>query len=256
MFPFPVDFQVGLDGTVLAFAIGVSLATALVFGLAPAWSASRLRLVPALKEPAGGDAGVGRRRITLRDTLVVGQLALSLVLLVSGALLTRGLLTARGTDIGFDPSPIASLSFNLQMNGYDQARAAAFRKRAIEELGALPGVEVVSTSSRLPLAPDINMTGIKVMGVHQPEDDAALVDQVSVGADYFRAVGVPIVSGRAFTQDDIDRERGVVIVNETLARQVLARRLGGRSSHLPRGLRPGAARNRRCGARSQGAVRR
>ncbi len=218
VFPFPVDFQVSLDPTVLAFAITISLATAVVFGLAPAWSASRLQLVPALKEPTGDQTG-GRRRISLRDALVVGQLALSLVLLVSGALLTRGLLTARGTDIGFDPSPVASLGFNLQMNGYDADRAAAFRTRAIEEIGALPGVEAVSTSTRLPLAPDINMTGIKVMGFHQPDDDASLVDQVSVGADYFTVVGVPIVSGRAFSEDDVAQARPVVIVNETLARQ-------------------------------------
>ena len=65
-----------------------------------------------------------RRRVTLRDGLVVAQLALSLVLLVAGALLTRGLLRARGTDLGFDPTPVASLEFNLQMNGYDEARAA------------------------------------------------------------------------------------------------------------------------------------
>ena len=219
VFPFPIDFNVSLDGTVLAFAVGVSLVTAMVFGLAPALSSSKLDLVPALKESTGGEPRGGRRRITLRDTLVVGQLALSLVLLVAGSLLTRGLLAARNTDIGFDPAPVATLSFNLQMNGYDTGRAMALRARALEEVRALPGVEAVSTASRLPLAPDINMTNVKVQGYHAPDDDPILVDNVSVGVDYFKVVGVPIVQGRAFTEDEVDNGRPVVIINQTLARQ-------------------------------------
>jgi predicted permease len=217
VFPMPIDFNVSLDATVLMFAIGVSLLTALVFGLAPAWSASKLDLVSALKE-SSGDGGA-RRRVTLRDALVVGQLALSLVLLVAGALLTRGLLAARATDIGYDPGPISSLSFNLQMNGYDHDQAGIFRDRALAAVRALPGVLAVSHASRLPLAPDINMEGVKVPGHHGPADDATPIDAVRVGTDYFRVVGVPIVAGRAFTLDDIEQDRRVVIVNETMARR-------------------------------------
>jgi predicted permease len=217
--PFPVDFNVSVDGTVLAFAVGVSLVTAVLFGLAPAWSASKLDLVPALKQPAGGGDGAHRRRVTLRDALVVGQLALSLVLLVAGALLARGLFAARGTDIGFDPTPVSSLSFNLQMNGYDVDRALALRTRLLDTLGALPGVEAASFATRLPLSPDINMDGITVPGRHSADDDPTLVDAVSVGADYFDVVGVPIVAGRAFTDDEVQNRRQVAIVNETFARQ-------------------------------------
>jgi predicted permease len=216
--PVPIDFNVSLDATVLLFAIATSLATALLFGLAPAWSASRLDLVPALKDAAGDGAGRSRR-VTLRDALVVGQLALSLVLLVSGALLTRGMLAARGTDLGFDPTPISSLTFNLQMNGYDVDRAMALRTRALEAVTALPGVEAVAVSSRLPLAPDINMTGVTVPGHHAPDADPTPIDAAYVGADYFRVVGVPIVAGRAFTEDDVNGARKVAIVNETMARQ-------------------------------------
>lgn len=218
VFPFPIDFNVSLDATVLTFALGVSLLTALLFGLVPAWSASKLDLVSSLKEQVGEVEG-GRRRITLRDALVVGQLALSLVLLVAGALLARGLVVARATDIGFNPTPIASLSFNLQMNGYDVDRAMSFRDRALEEIGALPGVEAVSVTSRLPLAPDINMTGVMIRGHHAPDDDATPVDAAYVGTDYFRAVDVPIVAGRAFTVDEVREERRVLVVNETFARQ-------------------------------------
>ena len=211
VFPMPIAFDFSIDRTVLSFAVGVSAATALLFGVAPAWSSSRPELVPALKASAEGDH---RRRIGIKDVLVVGQLALSLVLLVAGALLGRGLLAARGTDLGYDPRPVSSLSFNLQMNGYDVSRAVALRARALQTLASLPGVVAVSTASRLPLAPDINIDGIRVPGHHSPKDEDTPVDTVSVGADYFSVVGVPLVSGRAFTEDDIVNQRNVVIVNE------------------------------------------
>ena len=215
VFPMPISFDFSIDRTVLAFALVASLLTALVFGLAPAWSSSKPDLVPALKESADGG---GRTHGGLGDGLVIGQLALSLVLLVTGALLARGLLAARATDLGYDPRFISSLSFNLQMNGYDASRSAAFRDRMLEAVRALPGVTRASTASRLPLAPDILVTSIKVQGHHQPQDDEALVDVVAVGADYFTTVGVPIVSGRAFSADDIARHRRLAIVNETMAR--------------------------------------
>lgn len=214
--PIPVSFDFSLDGTVLMFALGASIATALLFGIAPAWSASKLELVPALKASMEGDS---RRRVTLSNVLVIGQLSLSLVLLVAGALLARGFLTARSADLGYDPRAVSLLSFNLKMNGYDLARATAFRERAIKALRTLPGVAAVSTASRLPLAPDINMNSILVQGRHAPGDDGTLVDAAAVGADYFSVVGVPIVAGRAFTEDDIRQNRKVAIVNETLARQ-------------------------------------
>jgi predicted permease len=216
VFPMPVAFDFSIDRTVLWFAVAASAATAVLFGLAPAWSSSRPELVPALKASAEGDR---RRRIGIKDVLVVGQLALSLVLLVAGALLGRGLLAARGTDLGYDPRPVSSLGFNLKMNGYDDARAEALRVRALQELRALPGVVAVSYASRLPLAPDINMNGIRVPGHHSETDEDTPVDSVAVGADYFRTVGIPIVSGRAFTEDEVVNDRNVVIVNETLARQ-------------------------------------
>ena len=218
LLPLRTDFDFSIDGVVLAFACGVSMATALLFGLAPAWSASKPDLVPSLKDTLEGDSGGSRRRVTLRDALVAGQLALSLVLLVAGALLTRGLVAARDTELGFDPTHVASLSFSLQMNGYDVERAVAFRNRALAAVRALPGVAAASVATRLPLASDINMDGIAVPGHHAPGDDPTPIDAVRVGADYFTAVGVPIVAGRAFTEDDVTQARPVAIVNETFAR--------------------------------------
>jgi predicted permease len=216
LLPVPVRFDFSIDTTVLAFALLTSIATALLFGLAPAWSASKPELVPALKASSEGDS---RRKITASDLLVVAQLALSLVLLVAGTLLGRGLLAARGTDLGYDPRQVASLTFNLQMNGYDLNRATAFRDRVLQAIRAQPGVIAASTASRLPLAPDISVEAILIPQHHAAGDDGTPVDTVAVGADYFSAVGVPIVAGRVFTEDDIREKRRVAIVNETLARQ-------------------------------------
>ena len=214
--PIPVSFDFSLDRHVLGFAVFVSAATSLLFGLAPALSTSNPQLVTALKSSPEGDQ---RHRMTMRDTLVVLQLSLSLVLLVAGALLTRGLMTARAANLGFETGPISALSFNLQMNGYDLERATTLRERAQQTLRALPGVVAVSTASRLPLAPDINISTILVPDRHANDDDGAQVDTVKVGADYFKAVGVPIVSGRAFTEEEVNADRHVAIVNETLARE-------------------------------------
>jgi predicted permease len=216
--PVPIVFDLQPDGTVLAFAALVSLATTVLFGLLPAWTSSSLALVPSLKADATGE-GPLRRRVTLRDGLVIAQLALSLVLLVAGALLTRGLLRARGIELGFDPTPLSSLSFDLQMNGYDEARALAFRKRVVAELQATPGVSAAALASRLPLAPDVNMEGIHIRGHHQPQDEPTPIDAVRVGSDYFKAVGVPLVEGRGFTEDEVEREAKVVVVNEAFARK-------------------------------------
>jgi predicted permease len=217
MLPGGVAFDFSPDGRVLAFSAVVTALTTVAAGLAPAWSGSVTELVSALKDEV---AGMGRRRrITLRDSLVVGQLALSLVLLVTGALLGRGMLVASRTDPGFDADNVAMLSFDLQMNGYDQDRATAFRDRTVHALRALPGVAGVSPATRLPLAPDINLESIRVEGRHGAGDEPSPIDAARVGADYFDVVGVPIVSGRRFSAEEEAQGRRVAIVNETMARQ-------------------------------------
>jgi hypothetical protein len=213
--PIPISFDFTIDTAVLGFALLVSLVTAVIFGLLPALSASKPELVPALKDQVQGDS---RTRFGVRDILVVGQLALSLMLLVCGALLARGPVTARNVDLGFDPKVIASLSFNLQMNGYDVARATALRDRAVEAIRAVPGVTAVSYATRLPLAPDINVTSVVVPSYHTGPDDDTTVDVVSIGADYFEAVGVSILQGRGISASDVAQQRRVAVVNETMAR--------------------------------------
>ena len=256
VFPVPVDFEVSLDPVVLAFALVVSVLTAVLFGMAPAWSVSKFDLVPALNASASStDSSGARRRISVRDVVVAGQMAFTLVLLVAGTLLVRGLLAAGATEIGYDPAPLASLSFNLRMNGYDDARATALRDRSLARIAALPGVEAVSHASRLPLAPDIMMEAIKVPGQHAASDLPTPVDTVTIGRDYFRTCrctdrrGTRLLGGRSPAGPACrDRQRNA-------GAKVLAGRICTRPADPSGRVRSARLRDRRHRSRSCGAVR-
>jgi putative ABC transport system permease protein len=215
--PIPLRFDYALDLRVLAFATFATLVTALAFGLAPALQASRPALVPALKNAEAQNDG--RRRLAFRDVLVVGQLAVSLVLLVAGALLVRGLVKAHSIDPGFDPDRIATLSLNLKMMGYSAEQATPFQERLVEELQSLPGVEAVALASRLPLGSDINMEGILIPEIHESEDDSVAIDATWVDPDYFRALGVEIVAGRGIEKSDARGAPLVAVVNQAMAQR-------------------------------------
>ncbi len=215
--PVPVRFAFGIDGNVVFYALAIALATAIGFGLVPALRASRPDLVPTLKgDRAFGSEGRVRSSFLSR-ALVVGQLAVSLILLVAGALLTRGLFEAQRAELGFDPSHVSALSFDLGMNNYSLEEAKAFQRQLMERLTAVPGVDSVSMAVRLPLAPDINMEGIRIPGQHDPEEDPTPIDATHVDGSYFRVVGVPIVEGRAFDENDREGSPKVAIINEAMA---------------------------------------
>jgi predicted permease len=217
--PIPVAFTIGVDATVITYAIALAVATAVFFGLAPAWRASRPDLVPALKGDGAASEDGRRRGSFLARALVAGQLAVSMVLLVAGALLTRALFRAQDADLGFDPSGVISLSFDLGMNNYTLEEAQAFHPQMVERLQGLPGVEAVSLAIRMPLAPDINMEGIQIPGHHRPDDDPTPIDATYVDESYFRVVGVPVIEGRGIEASDREGSPKVVVVNQAFARR-------------------------------------
>ena len=196
--PVPVEFAYELDTSVMAYAFGVSLVTALVIGLVPAFRASRPSLVPALKGEASASDERTPRGFSLSKALVVGQLAVSLVLLVAGALLTRALVKAERTELGFDPSRIAAFGFNLQMNNYTLEEAKTLQRELLAKLPTLPGVEFASTASRMPLAPDMSMTAVFIPGVHETEDDARPHRCGDGGGGLLSSHGCPHPSGKSF----------------------------------------------------------
>jgi len=213
----PVWIDLAVDWRVTLFALGASLLTSLVFGLAPALQATRPELVPALKD-LGAQTGRGRSR--LRGGLVVAQVALSLVLLVAAGLVVRALQHLQTTSPGFEVANGLVLSYDLARQGYDDARGEQFHRQFVERVRALPGVRSASLTDLFPLSLNYSSSNIHVEG--QPAARGANVPQAmvaSVGPDYFEAMGIPVAAGRAFAPADNDAAPDVVIVNEALARR-------------------------------------
>ena len=217
-FALPIALDLGLDVQVLVFAIGLSILTGLLFGLAPALQASRADLISALKESATDQKTVGR--FHLGNLLVVGQVALSLVLLIGAGLLVRSLIASRAADIGFSPDPLGVLTLNLDMNGYEEEQGKNFYRQTLERVRALQEVETASIAARYPFDMNINLSDIHVDGneLTSNEEKPFVVDVTFVGVDYFRTMGIPLLEGRPFREIDTEDSPGVVIVNEKLAR--------------------------------------
>jgi predicted permease len=212
--PVPVSLDLSPDGTVVAFAIGVSLLAGTIAGLAPALQASRPDLVESLKSGSGG-AAAGRSR--LRSTLVVGQISLSLLLLVTAGLLTRSLQSALAVDTGFDPAGVMIAEIDLGPHGYDPETGALLFEQLKERLEARPEVQSVGYASGVPLSFSQSRITFQIPGVEVPAGASVQIN--TVDGDWFETVRMPIERGRAF--DDTDRRDGpgVVIVNREMARR-------------------------------------
>ena len=208
----PVTLELSPDLRVLTFALGISLLTGLIFGLTPALQASRRDITSRLRNDS---AGSGLRRTLTSRVLIVGQLALSLVLLVAAGLFIRALDKGQRIDAGFERAGVITASFEPESWGYDPARARAFYRTLLERVQGLPGTVAASYAGRLPLMMGSSPDDIKLddgsdMGVH-----TAVVD-----ADYFSVLRLPLMQGRAFRSADSEEGERVAIVNETLARRL------------------------------------
>ncbi len=215
--PIDVAADFAIDRNVLLFTIAVSIGTGLVFGLAPALRASRPNLVPALKS-AGAGAEHGRTRLELRDALVVVQVAVSVVLLIGGALLSRSLVNAQRMDIGFDVDRVGFMSTALEMVGYDQERAKPFVDTARLRLASEPGVESVTVTTRVPQSMNNNGFGLFIDQA-SANDRPYAVDGTYVDEHYFETFEVAVVAGRAIDEADISNDRRVVVVTEAMAQR-------------------------------------
>jgi predicted permease len=217
--PFPLVFGLQIDGRVLAFTAGVTTLAALMAGLAPALKATRPNLVSELKGDAMA-AALGSRKWTLRDLLVVAQIAVTMVLLVVSGLLTRSLVAAQAMRLGFEPQGLAMLSTELGLIGYDDTRAERLYAQALDRVRALPDLESAALAERTPFAINYNRSNIFIPGRHQPGDLKGYVTDVTrVSPEYFRTLGVSVVQGRNFSTSDTPSSPGVAIVNESFARK-------------------------------------
>jgi predicted permease len=211
--PFPVAFDFNVDWRVALFTLGLSAVTALVFGLVPALRASRPDLVGSLKE---GSAGFGRSpRSRMRNTLVVVQVSLSLVLLTTAGLFLRSLGNASSIDIGFKPANLLIMSMDPKLQNYSHDKNVQFLSQLHDRVAALPGVRSVSFVGVVPLSIGgaTNNFAVDVAQGHPAQNDNAIVD--TIGAGYFQTMGTPLLRGRDFAPH-IDGA-STAIINETMA---------------------------------------
>ena len=217
--PIPLTFDVSLDSRALLFTIAATLVSGLLAGLAPAvHAASGRRLTGDLRGDAVIVSGASRRW-SMRDLLVAGQMAVTAMLLVVAALLTRSLIAAEGANVGFDAARLAVVSMDTGMLRYSPERSRAFFERAVERVRALPGVENAALSTRVPFSMNYNRWEIWVPGRHGPDELGDVVEVSRVSPDYFETIGIPILLGRSFTAADRPDTPFVAIVNETMARR-------------------------------------
>ena len=216
--PIPRVERIPFDAKVLLFAFVTSLLTALVFGLAPALRASRMNLFESLKESGrsfAGSAGGAR----FRRVLIVGELALSLALLVSAGLMMKSFSHLIRGDLGFNPGHVLTLRALLPEYKYKSPeQQRAFVNQALGEMRALPGVESAASVTFLPLCGWYGTRDFAIVG-RGAQDPSQQSLYSSVTPDYFRTMGIPLLRGRFFNADDRKESVGVVVISEALARR-------------------------------------
>jgi predicted permease len=227
----------GIDSTLLAFALGLSVATALIFGILPAWHATRVRVTTMAKTQTGvtsaGMAGV------LRSGLVASQIALALALLVVAGLFTRSLANIGRIDLGMQVSNLTTFRVSPVLNGYTPERSIAFFQQLEEHVAAIPGVQLVSQSVIPLLDGSDSSANVSVQGFDAPPDADTDANTSAVGPRFFSTLGIPLVAGREFTPADSEVSQHVAIVNEAFARKFnLGRNVVGTRMELGRNSKP------------------
>jgi putative ABC transport system permease protein len=229
-----------IDHSVLLFTLAVSLLTGILFGLAPVLQASGPRPNSALRMGARGSVGsFGKGR--LRDAFVIAEIALAFVLLTSAGLLVRSFIKLVEVDPGFEPQNVLSMNVDLPEWWYrTPAQMISFEEQALEKLRALPGVASVGSVFGLPLGDILVRGDFVVENQPAPPGDISPA-KVLVGGDYFTAIGIPVVNGRAFNVHDSETAPHVVVVSRSLAR-----RLWPNQDPIGRRLKPGFSHDSWC----------
>ena len=210
--------EIKLDAGVLVFTLVLSVLTGLLFGLAPALSATRLNLNESLKEGARSLSG---RQHRLRGALVVSEVALALLLLIGSGLLLKSFVRLRTVELGFNPDRLLTMSLQLPFSGYDEpAQRVNYFQQTLANLQRLPGVEAAGICFSLPMTGEGATDRVWIEGrPAPPKGEEPVLRGGSVSADYFKAMGIPLRQGRAFTEDEVWQGRPVIIVNEAFARR-------------------------------------
>jgi putative ABC transport system permease protein len=214
----PRAVEVGIDWRVLTFTLGVSLLTGLVFGLAPAFHSSKTELVDSLKE-GGRGATEGARRNSVRNVLVVSELAIAVMLLVGAGLLIQSLWRLQKVESGLRPENVLTFNVTLPETKYTYEKQTQFFIDLKSRLESTPGAQSASTIFPLPLSGDRFSISFEIEGRPLPPKDHPSADFFTTGVGYFRAMGIPVVKGRDFDDRDKHGATPVIIITETFARQ-------------------------------------
>jgi macrolide transport system ATP-binding/permease protein len=218
----PFGLDVGVNGEVLAFTVGLSVLTGVIFGSAPAWRSSSPNLIHSLKE-SGRTSSSGSQHGRLRNLLVVSEIVLALVLLVGAGLLIRSLKRVQTASPGFNPRHMLLAAFDLRPNGYTNGSSHAFYDNLLQRIRALPGVESASMEQYVPLW--FYGRGSTRLGVNSIEgytfrpNEETDIDFNIVGLGYFSTMQIPVIEGREFSEQDREGAPPVIIVNESMAKR-------------------------------------
>jgi putative ABC transport system permease protein len=213
--------EIGLDARVLCFTLGVSLLSGLFFGLAPALQASRGDMNESLKEGSRGSTG-GSFRNRVRSLLVVTEITLSMVLLVGAGLLVKSFMRVTHVSPGFETGRVLTVPITVPRVRYGEpAQQKAFYRDVLERARAVPGVEAVGATNMLPLSGNDRTASFDIEGQPSTPDNQPDAGTRVVSPDYFRALGVPTLRGRVFTDRDADGQPLVLVVNDAFARRFM-----------------------------------
>lgn len=232
----PLSLNVEADNTVLLTTLTISVLTGIVFGILPALRSSGIAPADVLKEETGSlSSGLGKARLT--SGLVVAQISLSLVLLICAGLFIRSFRSAQKIDPGFNPHNILIASYNLFTTGYTEATGTEFHRQLQAKLEAVPGVQSVALSTRVPLTFSGGSTAVKPEGYVSPANESMETQVAIISPNYFHTMQIPIVGGRDFAPQDTKTSQRVVIVSQAFAnrywpgQEALGKRLNSDFTH-------------------------
>jgi len=212
----PIALNVRTDGNVLLATLCISVLTGVIFGILPALRSSGIAPAEVVKEETGNmSGGLGKARVT--SVLVVAQISLSLLLLISAGLFIRSFRSAQDIDPGFNPHHVLLASYDLFQAGYTDATGTEFDRQLVDRLSALPGVQSVALSTRVPLTFAGASTSVKPEGYVPPPNVSMETQDAIVSPNYFHTMQIPLVKGRDFTAQDTKDSQPVVIVSEAFA---------------------------------------
>ena len=211
---------IAVDGRALGFAVLLSVTTGVLFGLVPAWRASKPDLQHTLKESARGTTGDGQSHYA-RSGLVLAEVSISLVLLVGAGLLFRSLMTLTDMPLGFTTSRILTLQAAPTGEGYrSPGQLIGYWDRVVERAAAVPGVEKVALTTGLPMDGNMSILAFNVAGKPQvPLNEQPLTNWVEVSPGYFGTLGIPVLRGREFEARDAVENPTTIVINEAMARR-------------------------------------